>query len=95
MSKSLGNYIGIDEPPGEIFGKIMSISDELMWRYYVLLSAQPPWEIDELIRSVKIDGQNPRDYKIQLAKELIERFYSRHDADEAEHQFIQTFSERD
>ena len=91
MSKSLGNYIGIDEPPGEIFGKIMSISDELMWRYYVLLSAKPPWEIEELIRSVKIDGQNPRDYKIQLAKELIERFYSRQDAEEAEHQFIQRF----
>ena len=91
MSKSLGNYIGIDEPPGEIFGKIMSISDELMWRYYVLLSAQPPWEIEKLIKSVKIDGQNPRDYKIQLAKELIERFHSRHDADDAEHQFIQRF----
>lgn len=80
MSKSLGNYIGVDEPPEEIFGKVMSVSDELMWRYYDLLSFRPSAEIDRL-RDDVADGGNPRDVKVALAKELVERF---HDADAAE-----------
>ena len=80
MSKSLNNYIGITDAPNDMFGKIMSISDELMWRYFDLLSFRPIAEIDELKAAVA-DGANPRDTKILLAKEIIERF---HDAAAAE-----------
>lgn len=76
MSKSLNNYIGINEDPSAMFGKIMSISDELMWRYYELISARSMDEIAEL-RSLVANGVNPRDIKIELADELIERFHGR------------------
>jgi len=74
MSKSLGNYIGIDEAPGEMFGKIMSISDELMWRWFDLLSFRSSEEI-QLLKDQQKDGMNPRDIKISLAKEIIVRFH--------------------
>ena len=74
MSKSYGNYIGITEPPGEMFGKVMSISDELMWRYFELLSFRPLKEIAGLRKAIK-DGQNPRDVKFELAEEIVERFH--------------------
>jgi tyrosyl-tRNA synthetase len=74
MSKSLGNAIGINEPPGEIFGKIMSISDELMWRYIELLSFELPQKMNEKKRSVE-QGGNPRDVKFDFAKEMVARFH--------------------
>lgn len=74
MSKSLGNYIGIYEPPTEIFGKVMSVSDELMWRYYDLLSFKPISEIRALRTSIE-EGRNPRDVKVLLAQELVARFH--------------------
>jgi tyrosyl-tRNA synthetase len=80
MSKSLGNYIGIAEPPQEMFGKVMSISDELMWRYFELLSARSLAEIQGL-RNEATAGRNPRDIKFLLATELVTRF---HDASAAE-----------
>jgi tyrosyl-tRNA synthetase len=82
MSKSLGNYIGITEPPREIFGKLMSVSDILMWRYYELLSFRPDHEIAKLKQEVA-GGRNPRDVKVLLAQEIVARFHSRSDADEA------------
>jgi len=90
MSKSLNNYIGITDAPNEMFGKIMSISDELMWRYYDLLSFKPIEEIEQLKASVE-NGTNPRDIKILLAKELIARFHSDDDAEAAQQDFIQRF----
>jgi tyrosyl-tRNA synthetase len=74
MSKSLGNYIGISEPANEIFGKVMSVSDTLMWRYYELLSFRSTVEIDAL-RSEIVSGRNPRDVKVMLAQELVARFH--------------------
>jgi len=74
MSKSLGNYIGIHEPASEIFGKLMSISDELMWRYYELLSAQTLLDIGKLRKSLK-EGRNPRDVKFELAVEIVDRYH--------------------
>jgi len=74
MSKSLGNYVGINEPPGEIFGKIMSISDDLMWRYIELLSFELPQKMNEKKRSVE-QGGNPRDVKFDFAKEIVARFH--------------------
>jgi tyrosyl-tRNA synthetase len=82
MSKSLDNYIGITEPPEEMFGKLMSISDELMWRYYELLSFQPLDDIARLKRECA-DGRNPRDAKVQLAQEIVARFHSAQAAEEA------------
>jgi tyrosyl-tRNA synthetase len=74
MSKSLGNYVGIDEPPQEMFGKLMSISDSLMWRYLELLSFRPLEEIHGWRREVE-GGRNPRDVKVALAQEIVERFH--------------------
>jgi tyrosyl-tRNA synthetase len=74
MSKSLGNYVGIAEAPGEIFGKLMSISDELMWRYMVLLSSQSSEQIESARREVAA-GRNPRDVKVGFAKEMVTRFH--------------------
>lgn len=90
MSKSLGNYIGIDEPPKEIFGKIMSISDDLMWRYFDLVSEKSPAEINKLKLSVE-QGANPRDIKFILAEEIITRFHSSQDALAAREGFIAQF----
>ncbi len=74
MSKSLNNYIGITDPPEDMFGKIMSISDDLMWRYYELLSFEPAAEIERL-RQTAADGANPRDIKLRLGTELVARFH--------------------
>ncbi len=90
MSKSLGNYIGITDTPGEMFGKVMSISDELMWRYYDLLSFRPIADIAAL-KQQAAEGRNPRDIKIELAKEIIARFHDEAAADAAEQDFIQRF----
>lgn len=90
MSKSLGNYIGVTEAPSEIFGKIMSISDELMWDWYNLLSFRPLTEIAQL-KSDVANGKNPRDVKILLAKEIIARFHDEASADAAEQEFINRF----
>lgn len=90
MSKSLGNYVGIDEPPREIFGKLMSISDELMWRYFELLSFRSGDEIAKLKREVA-EGRNPRDVKVILAQELVARFHSSRDADLALEDFQARF----
>jgi tyrosyl-tRNA synthetase len=90
MSKSLGNYIGITDAPNDMFGKVMSISDDLMWRYYELLSFKPKDEI-EAIKQKVVAGLNPRDTKIELAKELIARFHSEQDAESAHQDFIQRF----
>lgn len=90
MSKSLDNYVGIDEAPDEMFGKIMSISDDLMWRWFDLLSFRSNQEIAGLKKEQKA-GKNPRDIKILLAKELIERFHSVKDAQSAEEAFINRF----
>lgn len=90
MSKSLNNYIGITDAPNDMFGKIMSISDELMWRYYDLLSFMPVDEIQDLKTQVE-QGANPRDIKILFAKEIIERFHTKEDAEQAHQDFIQRF----
>jgi tyrosyl-tRNA synthetase len=82
MSKSLDNYVGITEPPNEIFGKLMSISDELMWRYYELLSFRPVDEIAKLKRECA-EGRNPRDAKVALAQEIVARFHSQAAAESA------------
>lgn len=82
MSKSLGNYIGIAEPARDMFGKLMSVSDVLMWRYFDLLSFRTPAEIAGLKREVE-GGRNPRDVKVSLAQEIIARFHDRAAADDA------------
>ncbi len=91
MSKSLGNYIGITDAPNDMFGKIMSISDELMWRYYDLLSFKPIADINTLKQQVA-GGANPRDIKILLAKEIIARFHDEAAAEAAHQDFTQRFS---
>ena len=93
MSKSLDNYVGIDEPPNEMFGKIMSISDELMWRWFDLLSFKSSDEIKAL-KSEQNIGKNPRDIKIELAKELIARFHDEKSANDAESNFIDQFQKK-
>ena len=90
MSKSLGNYIGISEAPDDMFGKLMSISDELMWRYFELLSFRSLPELEALRKSAD-DGRNPRDIKFELGRELVTRFHSRGDADHAQENFIARF----
>ena len=93
MSKSLDNYVGIDESPNEMFGKIMSISDELMWRWFELLSFKSIEEIDAL-KADQAKGKNPRDIKIDLAKELIARFHDDKSANVAELDFINQFQKK-
>ncbi len=90
MSKTLGNYIGITEPAGEIFGKVMSISDELMWRYFELLSFRPLKEIAAL-RTAIDEGRNPRDVKFELAGELVARFHDQAAAERAKEEFVSRF----
>jgi tyrosyl-tRNA synthetase len=90
MSKSLGNYIGITDPANEMFGKIMSISDDLMWRYFELLSFRPMEEINGFREEIAA-GLNPRDVKFRLAEELVERFHDRASAIEAREAFIARF----
>jgi tyrosyl-tRNA synthetase len=90
MSKSLDNYIGITEPAGEMFGKVMSISDRLMWRYYELLSFRPLKEIEGLKTAVDA-GRNPRDVKFELAEEIVARFHDSTAAKAAKAEFISRF----
>jgi len=90
MSKSLNNYIGIDEPAEEMFGKLMSISDELMWRYFELLSFRPISEITGFKQQVE-DGTNPRDIKFLLCEEIITRFHDQAAADKAKESFVARF----
>ncbi|MDA8692083.1 tyrosine--tRNA ligase [Candidatus Pseudothioglobus singularis] len=91
MSKSLGNYIGIDEDPDSMFGKIMSISDDLMWRYLELLSFESLETIESWKKEVK-DGENPRNIKFRLAEEIITRFHSETQAKKAQQNFIDRFT---
>lgn len=90
MSKSLGNYIGIDESPNEIFGKVMSLSDETMWLYFELISFKSLAEIQQL-RDAVLNGMNPRDVKFVLAEEIVERFHTKEDAQKAHENFIAQF----
>lgn len=90
MSKSLDNYIGINETPEQMFGKIMSVSDELMWRYIDLLSFKTGKEIQQLKQSV-LEGKNPRDVKIDFAKEIVARFHDQTQAEFAHNKFIERF----
>jgi len=92
MSKSLGNYIGINEPPSEIFGKVMSISDELMWRYYELLTDYTVEQVAALQRAGENGQRNPRDIKAELASSIIADFYSKEDAKRAEEEFRRIFT---
>jgi tyrosyl-tRNA synthetase len=94
MSKSLGNYIGINEPPAEMFGKVMSISDELMWRYYELLTDMRLEEIADLRAAAERNERNPRDIKVELAKRIIADFHSTEDAKSAEEEFDRVFRNR-
>jgi tyrosyl-tRNA synthetase len=90
MSKSLDNYVGITEPPSSMYGKLMSISDPLMWRYYALLSFRPESEIAALRRECD-EGRNPRDAKVMLAHEIVARFHSEDAADAAQAEFDARF----
>src|SRR5690606_11895517 len=90
MSKSLGNYVGIHEPPDDMFGKLMSISDELMWRYLDLLSFESQETIAGWKRQVS-EGLNPRDVKYRLAEEIVARFHDRTAAERARENFIARF----
>lgn len=90
MSKSLDNYIGINEPAEQMFGKIMSVSDDLMWRYIDLLSFKTGKEIQQLKKSVA-EGANPRDVKIDFAKEIVARFHDQAQAELAHNKFIERF----
>ena len=94
MSKSLNNYIGIDESADSMFGKVMSISDELMWKYYELLTDLSPSEISNL-RSQIANGENPRNLKVNLAKLIIKDFHSQEAAEEAEDAFTRQFVQKE
>ncbi|MFZ4076415.1 MAG: tyrosine--tRNA ligase [Legionellaceae bacterium] len=94
MSKSLNNYIGITEPADAMFGKLMSISDELMWRYIDLLSFKSSFEIQSMKQSVK-EGLNPRDVKINFAEEIVTRFHSKDEAQTAHQAFIERFQKKE
>ena len=92
MSKSLDNYIGITDPAGEMFGKIMSVSDDLMWRYFEVLSFRTLDDINALKKSVA-DGMNPRDAKFELGREIVARFHSEADAEAAQQEFVSRFQQ--
>ena len=92
MSKSLGNYVGIHDAPDSMFGKLMSISDVLMWRYFELLSFRPLGEIDALRASIA-EGRNPRDVKFELAQEIVARFHSAAAAQQAQRDFTARFQQ--
>jgi tyrosyl-tRNA synthetase len=91
MSKSLGNYVGITEPPAEMFGKLMSISDELMWRYYLLLTDLTPAKIDELKKSVSSGGAHPLKVKKDLAQKIVAAFHGASAATQAQKDFEAQF----
>jgi tyrosyl-tRNA synthetase len=90
MSKSLGNYIGINEAPGEMFGKLMSISDDLMWRYFELLSFRSLADLAKLKREAA-EGRNPRDIKFLLGEEIVARFHNQAAARDAQEEFVARF----
>lgn len=92
MSKSLGNYIGINEPPNEMFGKVMSVSDTLMWRYFELLSFESTQTIERW-RAEVAAGANPRDVKVRLALELVTRFHGQQAAEHAQADFVARFQQ--
>jgi tyrosyl-tRNA synthetase len=94
MSKSLDNYVGVAEPPKEQLGKLMSISDELMWRYYELLSTEPSQEIERRKRACAAGDLNPRDAKLALAKEIVARYHDGAAAQAAESSWLAQFSKR-
>jgi tyrosyl-tRNA synthetase len=94
MSKSLGNYVGINEPPEQIFGKLMSISDELMWRYIELLSFEPLSVIDDWKAEVA-RGRNPRDIKVAFAQEIVARFHDRAAAEKSLDDFEARFKQHE
>ncbi len=91
MSKSLDNYIGIDEPANDMFGKIMSLSDDIMWRYFELLSFKPLDQIQAYRDSIEKEGANPRDIKFELGMEIVERFHDKTAAKNAKQDFVQRF----
>jgi tyrosyl-tRNA synthetase len=93
MSKSLGNYIGITESPRDMFGKVMSISDDLMWRYYELLTDLSPAEITALKSTSERGERHPRDLKAELARRIVTDFHSQAEADDASNEFDRTFRE--
>lgn len=95
MSKSLDNYIGIDEPAQEMFGKVMSISDDLMWRYYELLTDLRADEMASLRRQAESGNRNPRDLKVELAKLIITDFHSADEANAAEQEFNRVFKRKE
>ncbi len=95
MSKSLGNYIGINEPPAEIFGKVMSISDELMWRYYELLTDFTVEEIAGLKRAAETGEASPRDIKAKLARSIVADFHSDIEAQRVEDEFNRIFRDKE
>ncbi len=94
MSKSLGNYIGIDEAPGSIFGKVMSISDELMWKYYLLCTDLTPAQVEGEKKKVEAGERHPMDAKKELARSIIRDFHDGEAAEQAEAEFRRVFSER-
>ena len=91
MSKSLGNYVGVDDSPSDMFGKLMSVSDDLMWRYIELLSFAPLSHLAADKRAVAEEGANPRDVKVRFALEIVERFHSRAEAQKALEEFESLF----
>ena len=93
MSKSLNNFIAIDDSPKEMFGKIMSISDELMWKYYEILSSIDKKELDKLKKSATDNKINPRDVKFDLGTEIVSRFYSDKEAEKAKNDFLSVFQQ--
>jgi tyrosyl-tRNA synthetase len=95
MSKSLNNYIGIEEQPDQMFGKVMSISDDLMWRYYELLTDTTIDEINVLKFKCESGGENPRDLKVALAKSIITDFHSEQSAEKAEEEFNRRFVKKE
>lgn len=94
MGKSLGNYIGINDTPKEMFGKIMSIPDHLIIEYFELLTNVPITEIEEYKKKME-SGENPMKYKLKLAKEIVSRYHSKEDADREEEKFIRVFSKKE
>jgi len=94
MSKSLGNSIGVLDKPGDMFGKILSISDELMWRYYELLSDIPGEELDALKSQAKTGELNPKNVKVRLAKEIVARYHSEESAQSAAQEFDNVFKNK-
>jgi tyrosyl-tRNA synthetase len=95
MSKSLGNYIGITEPPRDMFGKVMSISDDLMWRYYELLTDLAPREVEEMKDAAARGERHPRDLKAELGRHIVADFHSQAEAQRASDEFDRMFRERE